>query len=75
MMPNRTEPASQVSPVGIEKFTRIRSVSTIKPKNPYTTDGIPANSSIAGLTIAFTRGGEASSAMTIAQAIPRGGLR
>ena len=71
MMPRRTDPASQVSPVGTEKFTRIKSVRTIRPKNPYTTDGIPARSSIAGLNMAFTRG-EASSAMTIAHAIPRG---
>ena len=71
MMPKRTEPASQVSPVGTEKLTLITSVRTIRPKNPYTTDGMPARSSIAGLNTAFTRG-DASSAMTIAHAMPRG---
>ena len=40
--PRRMDPASQVSPLGTAKFTRIQSVRTIRPKNPNTTEGIPA---------------------------------
>ena len=60
MMPRRTEAASQVSPVGRSNATRIKLVRTMRPKNPYTTEGIPASSSMAGLRIFFIRG-EASS--------------
>ena len=34
MIPRRIEAASHVSPVGISKVTRMKSVSTIRPKNP-----------------------------------------
>ncbi len=44
---------------------------TIRPKNPYTTDGIPASSSMAGLMTSFTRG-EASSAIYTAVPIESG---
>ncbi len=62
MMPSSTEAASQVSPVGRSNVTRMKPVSTMRPKNPYTTEGIPASSSMAGLRIFFIRG-DASSAI------------
>ena len=62
MMPSRTEAASHVSPVGRSKVTRMKSVRTIRPKNPYTTEGIPASSSTGRFEHYFTRG-DASSEM------------
>jgi hypothetical protein len=69
--PRSSEAASHVSPVGISKLTRIKFVRTIKPKNPYTTEGIPASSSTAGLRIFFVRG-DASSERYIAQPMDSG---
>ena len=60
MIPRRTEAASQVLPVGKLKVIRMKFVRMIKPKNPYTTEGIPASSSIAGLRIVFIRGDASS---------------
>jgi len=71
IIPKRTDAASQVFPDGRLKVTRMKFVRTTRPKNPYTTDGIPASSSIAGLRIVFIREG-ASSAMKIAQPMESG---
>ncbi len=74
IIPRRIDPASQVSPVGTSKETRIQLVSTTSPKKPYTTEGMPASSSTAGL-IMVRRRGPASSEMKMALAIPSGTAR
>jgi len=56
MIARRIEPASQLDPEGWSKAMRIQSVRRIRPKNPYTTEGMPASSSTAGLMTAFVRG-------------------
>ena len=55
MIPSRMEPASTHSPEGTANVTRIHSTSTSRPKNPKTTEGMPARSSITGLIAALTR--------------------
>ncbi len=62
MMPSSMDPASHDSPEGTSNVTRIQFVRTIRPKNPSTTEGIPARSSVAGFASCFTRG-DASSAI------------
>lgn len=74
MIPSNIDPASHDSPVGTSNEILIQFVRIIRPKNPYTTEGIPASSSIAGLMTAFTRGG-ASSDMKSALPIPNGTAR
>ncbi len=60
MIPRRIDPASQVCPLGMLNAMRMKVLRTIIPKNPYTTDGMPASSSVAGFRMLFIRG-EASS--------------
>ncbi len=62
MIARRMEPASQVRPDSRLKVTCRNPVNTIRPKKPYTTEGIPARSSMAGLRTLLIRG-EAISAI------------
>ncbi len=48
MMPSTMLPARPVSPTGKLNTFWIRGTITISPKKPYTTEGIPARSSMSG---------------------------
>ena len=71
MTARRMDPASQVRPDARSKVTRRTSVRIIRPKKPYTTDGIPARSSMAGLRTLLVRE-EAISAVKTAHPRERG---
>jgi hypothetical protein len=71
IIPRIMEPVKAVCPVGRLKTSLISGTSTTSPKNPNTTEGMPARISIKGFRKSATLGC-ASSEIYIAQAIPRG---
>ena len=71
IIPSIIEPVRAVCPVGRLKVSCTIGTSTISPKNPNTTEGMPARISIKGFIKSATFGC-AISEIYIAQAIPRG---
>ena len=70
MMPRMMDAARIESP-GPPIYSRIKGARTITPRNPKTTEGIPASSSMVGLMMRITRRGR-NSFKKIAPAMPSG---
>src|SRR5665648_892022 len=71
IIPSMMEPASAVCPVGRSKLVCRYGTSTTSPKNPYTTEGMPASISTIGFRV-FRIFISAISERYIAEATPRG---
>jgi len=54
------EALTMLSPVGRSKVSWSQGASTTMPKNPRTTEGSPASSSMTGFAISLTAGGAIS---------------
>ena len=68
--PKRMEAVSTLMPLP-PKVSRTKGTNITSPKNPYTTEGIPAMRLVAGFIILYSHGGQ-NLAMNTAVSMPMG---